>query len=377
MAAAPPTVERLVDAMLAIAPLRYAEAWDNVGLLLGSRRWPMQRVLLTIDLTEAVLAEAIRARVHAIVSYHPPLFHATKAVTDATPLGRVLVEAAANRIAVYSPHTALDAAPGGLNDWLAAGVGEGDVRALEPFAHLPETEECKIVTFAPAGAIDKIRDGLASAGAGRIGEYERCSFEIRGSGTFFGGAGSNPAVGRRGTLERVDEVRLEMVCPRDALALAIATLREFHPYEEPPIEIHPLAARPQRDAGPGRRVVLDQPATLSVLVKRIKDRLGVRHLSVAEPRPAAAKFKKIAVCAGAGGSMLQRAIQTGCELFLTGEMRHHDVLGALASGCAVILAGHTNTERGYLPTLQRRLSDRLPQIRIAVAKRDADPLATM
>lgn len=371
------SVNRVVEVLESIAPPRYAESWDNVGLLIGSRRWAAERIMLTIDLTEEVLQEAIDADAQMIVAYHPPIFEPLKALTDDAQTQRIALQAARAAIAVYSPHTALDAAPGGVNDWLAEGLGPGDVRALECQRSLPESEEFKVVTFCPADAVDRLRNALASIGAGRIGAYELCSFEIEGAGTFLGGPGAEPAVGERGRLERVKETRLEMVCPGAALGLAVLTLREFHPYEEPPVEIYRLYPRPERRIGAGRRVVLDQKTTLAQLVQRSKKQLGVEQLRVAPGRDAPEDYQTIGLCAGAGGSLLDAATEQGCELFLTGEMRHHDLLAAQASGCTVILAGHTNTERGYLPELRRKLIDRLPGLTLTISKRDADPLTVM
>jgi hypothetical protein len=204
----------------------------------------------------------------------------------------------------------------------------------------------KIVTFCPPEATERIRDGLAATGAGRIGGYERCSFEIPGTGTFFGGESTQPAVGGRGRLERVAETRLEMVCSRRALPLAIEALRRFHPYEEPPVEIHPLEPR----------------------------HFGVTAVSIALPDGAAAEHGTIGFCAGAGEGLLDAAIAEGCTLFVTGEMRHHEVLSALARGCGVLLAGHTNTERGYLPILAERLRNEVTGLDAVISRLDRDPL---
>jgi dinuclear metal center YbgI/SA1388 family protein len=381
------TVQTVIDALEVIAPLRYAAEWDNVGLLLGSPSWPADSILLTIDLTEDVLAEALAAKVQMIVAYHPPIFEPLRRVTDATVKEHIVLEAARAGIAIYSQHTALDATPGGIDDWLAEGVmgladhqhyadsPTADVRALSPYQALPQSEQCKVVTFCPADAVDAIRNGLATAGAGRIGNYELCSFALRGQGTFFGGEQTKPTVGGKGTLERVDEVRLEMVCSESALGLAVIALREFHPYEEPPIEIYRLLPRPERHIGQGRRVRLDRPVDMPTLVERIKQRLGVARIRVALGRNAPDEFRTIGLSAGAGGSLIDSAIGQGCEAFFTGEMRHHDILAAQDRGCTVILAGHTNTERGYLNVLRERLSEMLPKTRIDLSQADRDPLA--
>lgn len=370
-------VQEIITALETIAPRHYAESWDNVGLLIGSPRWPADSVFLTIDLTEEVLREAIETQARMIVAYHPPIFDAMKSITDATVKQHIVLEAAHAGISVYSPHTALDAAPGGVNDWLAEGMGSGDVRAISAYSSLPATEECKIVTFCPPDAVEAIRNGLATVGAGRIGEYKLCSFELRGTGTFFGGESTSPTVGVKGQLERVEEVRLEMVCSRSALGLAVIALREFHPYEEPPIEFYSLLAHPERKIGQGRRLTLDQKVTIDELVDRIKRRLDVSRIRVALSREAPDAYRTIGLCAGAGGSLLDEAIEQGCELFLTGEMRHHDVLAAQARGCTVILAGHTNTERGYLSVLRERLLSACPSTSITISSVDVDPLQPM
>jgi dinuclear metal center YbgI/SA1388 family protein len=357
-----------------IAPLRYAADWDNVGLLVGATDWRVSTAMLTVDLTASVLQEAIDAKVDMIGAYHPPIFKPLGRLTDDETASMIALRCARAGVAVHSSHTAIDAAPGGVNDWLAAGLGTGDVRSLETYASLPQTEQCKIVTFCPRDTVDALRQSLATMGAGRIGEYEQCSFEIEGRGTFLGGSGTSPAVGQRGGLERVDEVRLEMVCSTASLGLAVTAVRQFHPYEEPPVEIYQLQPRPDRSIGHGRRVVLDRKADLATLAERLKSSLGVSQLRVADAGRGGRKYQTIGLCAGAGGSLLSAAIDQGCELFLTGEMRHHDVLAARAAGCTVVLAGHTNTERGYLKTWRKQIAKELPDLKVSISRKDADPL---
>ncbi len=371
------TVATVTAAIEDIAPLDGAEAWDRVGLLIGSPAWPAQRVLLTIDLTAEVLAEAIDAKTGMIIAYHPPIFEPLRALTDRTEKERIALDAARAGVAVYSPHTALDAAPAGVNDWLAAAFGAGDVAPLVPLGVLPPSEACKLVTFCPRDVADALRRALGAAGAGAIGAYALCSFEIEGTGTFRGDDTTNPTIGARGRLERVDEIRLEMVCPRARLADAIAALRATHPYEEPPVEVYSLEPRPARTRGAGRISVLERRLALADVVTRLKKHLGVTRLDVAAGRDAPRRYGTIGVCAGAGASLLETAIARGCELFLTGEMRHHDVLAARAAGCTVVLAGHTNTERGYLRRLRTMLSRRLPDCTLMISRRDRDPLKAM
>ncbi|MCA9302594.1 MAG: Nif3-like dinuclear metal center hexameric protein [Phycisphaerales bacterium] len=378
-------VQDLMDAMESIAPLKAAESWDKVGLQLGSpARAIGGPIMLTIDLTEAVLAEALALRAGAIVAYHPPIFHPLEKLTDETHTMRIIRGAAEAGIAIYSPHTALDAAPDGVTDWLCEGIsakpGEaevgtirGDCRALQPSKGGDPDREIKIITFVPREQLDHVRGALGTAGAGGIGNYRLCSFTTPGEGTFFPQEGAHPSIGEVGRLERVQEVRLEMVCSRRALPLAIETLKHFHPYEEPAYDIVELVPEPLRHVGPGRRLVLDQPATMGELGDRLRnhlDRARVRYALVDDDRP----FRTIGVVPGAGASLVDLARLEGCEVFITGEMTHHQILAANQAGMNILLAGHTNTERGYLPRLASKLLDRLPKADVHISKADRDTI---
>lgn len=371
-------VQDLAQAMERIAPTRFAEEWDNVGLLVGAGDRPLDGpVVLTIDLTEPVVEEAVALKCAAIVAYHPPIFRPIKRLTASTGRERVLLRAIQAGIAIYSPHTAIDAAAGGMTDWLAdglldrKGIVKADRRALRPRLEREFHQQVKIVTFVPEEKVDDIRAALATAGAGRIGNYELCSFSSHGTGTFHGNESSRPSVGQSGRLERVHEVRLEMVCSEKALAIAMATLRQFHPYEEPAIDVYPLLGKPERQAGVGRRLVLDQPATIEKLAERIKTHLGIPTVKVAVANEKPISY--VGVVPGAGAEVAPMALAEGCQVFLTGEMKHHEVLPMLEAGMSVILAGHTNTERGYLPRLAERLTAELPGATFVVSKADRSP----
>lgn len=378
-------VHHLTDALEAIAPSRYAESWDNVGLLLGDPVAPFAGpTLLTIDLTLAVLDEAEEVGAGGIVAYHPPIFSPLKSLTPHAPKGRLLLRAARAGVAIVSPHTALDAAPNGVADWLidqvltndaAPGAGS-DRQALTPYAHLDPDQSLKLITFIPAEPDDlaaRLIDALSAAGAGQIGDYSHCAFTTPGQGSFLGGAGTNPTIGKAGALERVDELRLEVVVSRRALPGAIVALRETHPYEEPPIDIVGLEARPDRSIGAGRAASLDEPVPLEQLGVRLKRALDVRSVRIADASEQ--PIHRVGVCPGSGGSLVDAALAAGCQAFITGEMTHHNVLSAMDQGLSIILAGHTNTERGYLPHLADRLRDIEPGLDPRVSVRDRWPLA--
>lgn len=370
----------LVSLLEGLAPLRFAASWDNVGLLIDPREpgeeLEVGRVLLTIDTTRAVLAAAEELGAECLIAYHPPLFNAERRFTRRRQ--PVLFEAARRNMAVYSPHTALDAAPGGINDWLAAGLGAGSVSPLTPFQELLPTEELKLVVFAPESALDVLRAELAAAGAGMIGAYSQCSFSTKGEGTFFGDESTAPVVGEAGRLERADEARLEMVCGRRQAPALVAAIRRVHPYEEPAFELYPLEPKPELQAGQGRLVRLNAPESLEALVARLKAHLGVPtlRLASADRHARGAAIERVAVAAGAGGSLF--AGDLGAELIVTGEMRHHDVLAHLAAGRSVLLSEHTHTERGYLPRLRERLlAVTAGAVEVEIAAVDREPLLTV
>lgn len=371
-----PTMRDLIQACEQIAPLNLAEAWDNVGLLLGSDDEPVEGpVILTIDLTSNVTDEVLDLKAGAVIAYHPPIFQPITRLGNADRLGRNLLRLARAGVSVFSPHSALDATPGGLNDWFVNGLGSGDVRALRLRTSETRSSRVKIVTFVPESHVDQIRNALATAGAGRVGDYELCSFSIAGTGTFLGREGTSPTVGSAGQLESVPEVRLEMICPASSEAIAVETLREFHPYEEPAFDLYDLRPTPARGSGAGRRVMLDRATTAAELADRLKAFLGIDRLKLAMPMGDERKpIRSIGVCVGAGGELADAAIESGCDVFITGEMRHHEVLSILRRGTGVFLCGHTNTERGYLPVLRDRLRELMPEVSFVVSRADKSPL---
>lgn len=377
-------VQDAIQAMEEIAPPSYAESWDKVGLHVGRRDASLRTgVLLAIDLNERVMFEAEEAGVGLIIAYHPPIWEPLSRVTDRTAKERVILRAIERGIAIYSPHTSLDAVEGGMTDWLCEGLSGGsegkilgDCRALRSHERIEATQQVKIVTFVPAAEVDKIRSALATAGAGIIGEYTVCSFALEGTGTFLGGASASPAIGRPGQVESVREIRLEMVCSKAALALALQTVEQFHPYERPALDVYELVAKPSRRVGSGRRLTLDHPVPIAKLAARLKGHINRESVRVACTDPHRA-VSVIGVCPGAGAELVSAAAKDGCELFVTGEMKHHEVIAALDQGVGVILGEHTSTERGYLPRLASRLEHALPGLRVTCSVSDTDPVRVL
>lgn len=356
-------VRDLVAAMDQIAPLRDAETWDNVGLILGDPDEKLRRVLLCIDLTLPVIEEAVRLRCEAVVAYHPPLFKDMRRLNAGEPA----FEAVRRGIAVFSPHTALDVADGGTNDVLADLLG---LKQREPLRLSPAGEDLKLVTFVPTAALEKVADALFAAGAGKVGDYRECSFQVSGTGTFFGEEGAKPAVGRKGRRESVEEVRLETLVPAGCAEAVVSALRAAHPYEEPAFDLLKRAL-PPRAMGLGRIGDFSEKTTRRALLARIKRKLGVRSVLVAGPTDGG--VKRAAVCAGSCGDLMDDAAARGAELYLTGELKHHDALRAARLGMTVVCVLHSNSERAALKPLRARLADLLKGVDVRLSERDRDP----
>lgn len=353
-----------------IAPLQFAADWDNVGLLIGDGDASVRKLMLCIDLVEPVLAEAAAAKAQMVMAYHPTIFKAIRRVTASS--APTAYGAARRGIAVYSMHTALDAAPGGTNDVLADVLGIVGARPLEPAC---QAEACKIVVFVPPTDLANVAEAAFAAGAGRIGDYQDCAFFTHGIGSFVGGPDSNPTVGTAGRHEAVEEVRFETVAEASRVTQVVAAIRAAHSYEEPAIDVYRLAAAPE-SCGMGRIGRLKEPVSVNALVARIKQATGLKQIWIARGRAAGRSGSqvRVAACAaGSAGSSFEQAVSGGADFYLTGEMRHHDALAAAAQGLTVACLGHSNSERLALKALAKRVSKALPGLSVVISKKDRDP----
>jgi dinuclear metal center YbgI/SA1388 family protein len=280
---------------------------------------------------------------------------AVKRITADGP-SALIHDAIRRGVAIYSPHTAWDAAPGGSNDLLADAVGVIERTPLRCIT--PPAKELKLVTFVPEAHAGIVSNALFASGAGQIGNYSSCSFRTAGIGTFLGGASSNPAIGKAGRLETPAEIRLETIVRLDRVTEVIAALKKAHPYEEPAFDLTVLAA-PPTGSGQGRIGNLPAPASVGDLVEKIKRELNLNALLVAGDN--GGSIHRVAVCAGSGGEFLDDAITSGADLYLTGELRHHDALKAARAGVTCICALHSNSERPSLMRLKSRLEQAMEQ----------------
>ncbi len=352
-----------------IAPLKLAQDWDNVGLLVGATAKNVKNILITIDITADVVAEAKRLKADMILSYHPVIWDGLKQVT-ADGAGAVVYELIKAGICVYSIHTAFDAVAGGVNDALADMVGIVNPEPIGDFVSAPGHEQYKLVTFVPVNDVNAVAEAIYAAGAGRIGNYSHCGFQTEGVGTFLPLEGAKPTIGERGRFEKVDEIKLEAVVPGDKVAKVVSEMRRAHPYETPAFDVF-RHYDVESKFGLGRIGTLARGEALSAIIQRIKKVTGAKAIGIVGPQKRT--VRTAAVCAGSCGKIINLVIAAKCDLYLTGELKHHHALAAKEAGITCLCLSHTVSERFALKNLANRLKKRLKNVTIKISKTDTDP----
>ena len=363
------TVNDICSVMESIAPTALAQDWDNVGLLAGDPAAGVRRVLLCIDLTPPVVEEAIAEKVQFVMAYHPPIFKPVASLrADSSGTDAAVFRCIERGIALYSTHTALDAADLGTNEVIAKLCGIKKTEPLE-FVDPPGPTEYKLVVFVPPKEIDRVADAMFAAGAGHIGDYAHCSYRSTGHGTFLGGDSTNPTAGKRGRLEQVEEIRLETVVPNGALSKVVTSMIAAHSYEEPAYDIYPLQPTPLR--GIGRQGLLAAGSTLGKIARKLKRATSASATQIVGPsdRP----IERAVIVVGAAGSLPFRMKLNASDVIITGEIRHHDALTILRIGCTAIALNHWTSEQPVLSTLANRIEESLPGVTALVSKSDCEP----
>jgi len=362
-------IKDIAELIEEIVPLNLAQDWDNVGLLIGDAQKNVKNILLTIDVTGDVVTEAKKLKTDLIVSYHPVIWDGLKKITAEPPSSTVL-ELIRCGIAVFSIHTALDAATGGVNDGLAEIIGIEDGKPIGDYVVNPASDKYKLIVFVPVESFAKVSNAVFAAGAGAIGNYSHCGFGAEGTGTFLPLEDAKPAIGKKGKLERVPEIRFETIVPAEKLDKVIAAMKKAHPYETPAFDIIKLY-NSQNKFGLGRIGRLVQPLQIEQIIKRIKKHTDAKAVGLIgnEKR----LVKTAAVCAGSCGKLINLVIAAKADLYLTGELKHHQALAAQEAGLTCICLSHTVSERFILKKFAKQLQKHLNSVTIKISKKDADP----
>lgn len=362
-------IKDITEQIEKIVPLKLAQDLDNVGLLIGDARKNVKKILLTIDITGDVLAEAKKLKTDLIVSYHPIIWDGLKKITTEGPSSTVH-ELIRCDIAVFSIHTALDVVSGGVNDGLAEIIGIEDGKPIGDYVVNPEEDNYKLVVFVPAESLAEVSNAVFTAGAGAIGNYSDCGFSADGTGTFLPMEGAKPAIGKKGQLEKVLEIRFETIVPAERLDKVVEAMKKTHPYETPAFDIIKLY-NSQNKFGLGRMGKLAKPLRIEEIIGRIKKHTGATAAGLVGKEKRL--VKTAAVCAGSCSRIINLVIAAKADLYLTGELKHHQALAAQEAGLSCICLSHTVSERFILKKFAKQLQKQLNSVTIRISKKDADP----
>lgn len=346
----------IIDAMEELAPRCLAEQWDNPGLLLGSPAQEVRKIMVCLDVDQRSAQRAAELGCQMMIAHHPVIFHPIKKLSQDMPQGRLLSQLLCAGMAVYAAHTNLDIAEGGVNDVLADLL---DLQELSPLAESGREELVKLAVYVPEAQADQVRAAMVQAGAGHIGKYADCTFNIRGQGTFLPLAGTRPFIGRQGEVSHVKEVRIETVLPVRLQKKVVRAMLRAHPYEEAAYDLYPLLNK-GKPYGLGRIGSLPESLSRQEFVDKLKQALHTSLIRMVVGRKD--KIRKVAVCSGSGAEFLQTAAFAGADAYVTGDVKYHEALQAQALGLNIIDAGHFATEQPVVAALAAKLQAMLPKV---------------
>lgn len=353
-------IEDVARSLETWAPPGTAESWDKVGLHVGDPNREVTTALIGLDPTPALLEEAKLLGAELIITHHPLLLKPVSTLTPASPTGHLALRLAEAGIALYCIHTNLDSARGGVSFALAEQIGLEHIRFLSSL----DTGLVKLAVFVPESHAEDLRSALAEAGAGRIGNYEACSFSLSGTGTFRPLKGSNPKLGEAGgKMETVSEIRIEVEVARWNLSAVLKALLSAHPYDEVAYDIYPIE-QPYRDAGIGAIGELPESESLEVFLGRVSSAVDNPALRYAGELNAS--VLKVAVCGGAGTPYIPFAMHEKADVYVTSDLSHHRFFEVLNNQgrpeMALVDAGHYETERFTEDILKKHLFSAFPDV---------------
>jgi len=360
-------VSDIIRVLEAVAPPIYQESYDNSGLQVGERSMEVSGVLVALDITEAILEEALQRNCNMIVAHHPLLFSGIKSLSGRNYVERIVMKAIKNDIALYAIHTNLDNMRQGVNAKIGERLGLKNLRVLTP----AKDTLYKLSVFVPTHQVSTVRDALFQGGAGQVGAYSECSFTMAGAGTFKPGANTQPAIGTAGgNREYVAEEKLEVLVPKDVLLTVVAAMKKAHPYEEVAYDVVALElANPE--IGAGMVGQLEQPMPPEDFLAFLKERMHtscIRHTALLEQ-----PIQTVAYCGGAGSFLLPAAKAAGADIFITGDYKYHQFFDA--DGQLVIAdIGHYESEQFTSELIVDILNKNFPNFATLLTNLSTNPI---
>ena len=344
-----PRIQQIIDFLEQIAPPALQEDYDNSGLLVGEPHAEVDKVLVSLDVTEEVVAEAVASGAGLIVSHHPIVFRPLKRITGRNEVERTVMAALRAGIGLYAIHTNLDNVAHGVNAMMCRKLGLEGMRVLRP----ADGTLAKVVTFVPCDYSEAVKAAMFSAGGGQIGAYDECSFSHPGEGTFRAGEGANPFVGQQGEQHTEAEIRLEMVVERWNVRRVIAAMKRAHPYEEVAHDVV-LLDNAHPTAGSGGIGAFSEPMGWNAFVDLVKSAFGAPVIRHTEPPKG--DIKTVALCGGTGSFLLPYAIRNGADVFLSSDFKYHEFFGT-EGRITIADIGHAEAEGGISQWLVDQLAE--------------------
>lgn len=360
------TIKDITQVLEEMAPLAYAEDFDNVGLLIGNEQTICTGVLICHDALESVIDEAIHAKCNLIVCFHPILFSGLKKITGKNYVERAVLKAIKNDIAIYAIHTALDNHKNGVNKIMCDALGLSNEKILIPKENFIK----KLTTYTTASNVETVKNALFKAGAGAIGNYESCSFISNGIGSFKGNENSNPTIGAPGIIEETEEVKIEVVFEKHLEAKILKALFSAHVYEEVAYQVVNLTNQHQ-NVGLGMIAELETEMSEIQFLQHVKDKMqcgGIRH-SARTHKP----IKRVAVLGGSGSFAIKAAIAQGADAFLTADLKYHQFYEA-ENKLLLCDIGHFESERFTKNYIFDFITKKMRNFAIILSKENTNPV---
>jgi dinuclear metal center YbgI/SA1388 family protein len=359
-------VKDIVAAIEEIAPLSYQESYDNAGLIVGRYDWEITGALICLDVVEEVVEEAIEKGLNLIISHHPIVFKGLKRFNGNNYVERTVMLAIQNNIAIYAAHTNLDSVKGGVSDKMCDVLGLVNRKVLDPVSE----DLKKIVTYVPSDKAEEVRKSLFEAGAGQIGNYDSCSFNSKGEGTFKANESATPYVGKQGELHYEAETRIETIFPKHLQGTIVSALFRSHPYEEVAYDIYALENKnPQ--VGLGMIGELEKPMDSFEFLKKLKDLFhcgAIRYTPIIKDT-----IRKVALCGGSGSFLLRKAMASKADIYISGDFKYHEFFDAEGK---IIIAdiGHYESEQFTREIFYEIVTKKFPNFAVRISEINSNPI---
>jgi len=361
------TIQDIINSLEILAPLSYQESYDNSGLLTGNSQEAITGILISLDMNEDIVNEAIERNCNMVIAHHPIIFKGLKKLTGSNYVERTIIKAVQNNIAMYAIHTNLDSISTGVNKKICDKLELINTRILAP----KDNTLKKLITYIPVNETDKVLNALFEAGAGKLGNYQECSFQSTGNGTFFPLEKANPSIGKIGQRENVQETRVELIFETPLQSKIISTLLKNHPYEEPAYDIIQLENKNSL-IGAGMVGDLKEPMPETEYLQLVKKQLNLQVLkhTTLTNKP----VNKVAVCGGSGSFLIRNAIAANADVFITSDVKYHEFFDA-ENKIIIADVGHYESEVFTKDLIYDYIMDNFSNIAVKLAKSITNPVS--